>query len=234
MQSEHFRRSVASNELHRCSNKSCGRLRVGVNAWCQPCLMKARRLGHPQARALRPKQWAAERQAVAALLATNEGHPGLRSALDLLTRWSAKATANEAGFKGAREVARVARHGASSLDILTEVAAFHVWIQRNPHGLPDQRARDFALSRAVFQLAPMPRRMVAGPQGRWRVSGEASTQNSYTVKPMPSGLAYVGSYLREVLAPLLANIAHSIEQQHQHQADLAAAMRAPLRAPEAA
>ncbi len=234
MPSQSFHAAVVANEQHQCQHRGCSRLRVGINAWCMPCLQKTRQYGHPAARPLRPSLWAFERRQVQQLLAANADHPGLRCVLSVLNDWSARASGDEAAFKGAREVARLARHGVSSLDLLTEAAAFSVWLQQNHHRLPDQRACDFAMSRALFALAPRPRRMTRGPGGGWPVTGTAPASQSYSPKPLPSGLAYVGAHLRTVLAPFLANVAHSLELQQQQQADLQAAMRAPLRAPQAA
>jgi hypothetical protein len=234
MASPTFQYAVAANERTHCDNhKNCGGLRAGINRFCAACLPRSRLYGHPEARLLRPSMWATERQRVAQLLAVNADHPGLRAVMSFLDGWSARACANGQAFKGAEDVARVARHGVSTMTVLTELAAFHVWLQRNPHGLPDQRACDFAMSRAVFGLAPRPRRFVRAG-GRWPVGDTMTAKNSYSPKPRASGLAYVGGHLREVLGPFLANVALSIEQQDQQKADYLSAMRAPLRAPEAA
>jgi hypothetical protein len=231
MQSHSFRSSVVANEQQRCQDRACGRLRFGLNRYCRQCNQVAVKYGHPAARPLRPSLWSVERQAVGELLATNNNHAGLLSALSYLRGWSERASANGRSFKGAAELDRLVRHGVTPLDMLTEAAAFWLWSDRNVHALPDDRARDFALARAVFALAPRPRRIT----GRaWSMSSQMTATNSYSPKPLPSALAYVGQHLRSVLGAFLTNVAMSIEQQEQQRAAEQAALRAPLRAPEAA
>jgi hypothetical protein len=234
MQSHYFQQSVAANERHKCASRSCGNTRKGINCWCSKCLDKALRYGHPEAPPLRPSLWNTERQQVQQLLAPRASHPGLQSALSSLDGWSARAMANARAFKGAEEVARVARHGITSLHLLTEVAAFHVWLNRNPRALPDDdEARDFAMSRAVFALAPRPRRFT-GHGARWPGAAKMTAENSYATRARTSGLRYVGQHLRQVLSPILANISVSLEQRARQEAERQAAMRAPLWPPEAA
>lgn len=208
-------------------------MRQGLSRWCKDHTTRGLRYGHADAGPLRPKQWAAERRAVLELLEANADHPGLQQVLSVLSSWSAKARSNEDAFKGADEIARLARHGITSLDILSEVCACWTWLQQNPHALPvgSDRAADFAISRAVFQLAPRPRRQTRGPGGYWPVTVKAPANRSYSPKARPSALAYVGGHLRAILAPFLANVAHSLEtREEQHEAQQAA-LRAPLRAP---
>lgn len=174
-------------------------------------------------------QWAAEREEVGRLLAANAEHPGLKSVLAHLTTWCEAACDNSRAFDGANEIARVIRHGVKPVAILTEAAAFTLWLGKHPHALPDLRSTDFALARAVFGLAPRERRQTRGPGGVWPVSSALVSNCSYSPKPRPSALAHVGSYLRATLAPFLANIASSVEAKAQAQAALAEAMKAPLR-----
>lgn len=230
MQSATFRAHKARNELHRCDLRGCGHHRSGINRWCTDHLRRANLYGHPEAPPLRPHQWNEERQEVRRLLSDNADHPGLRSVIAFITSWSEQACANEHAFKGADEVARVIRHGVKPLDIVTEVAAFRLWMTRHPGILPDQRSEDFALARAVFGLAPRIRRHTRGPGGAWPVTIKAPATWSYSPKPTKAALGYVGSHLRGTLAPLLANVALAVETRAQAQADHEAALRAPFKA----
>jgi hypothetical protein len=219
------------NETQPCDLPGCGRPRWGLNRWCRSCTGQANQYGHPKARPLRASQWTEERKLVRQLLDANPDHPGIHSVVDLISSWSATACSNELAFKGADEVARLARHGIKAADILVEVVAAWLWLQRQPHAVPDQRSQDFAMSRAVFGLAPRARRQTRGPGGVWPVTRKLSANCSYSPKAKTSAMAYVGQFLRMALAPFLANVMHSIEQQAEHQARFQAAMQAPLQVP---
>lgn len=210
------------NEMHSCDAPGCSLPRSGIDRWCSDHKNTVRRYGHPSARALRPNRWATERAQVRALLAANSDHPGLQQVLSMLSAWKATGCANESSYPGAEEVARLSRHGVSALDILAEVCAFWAWLQANPRALPQggadgDKAVDYAISRAVFNLAPRPKR-VAWP-----------SQTSYSRKARSSALASVGQHLRRTTAPFLINVAASIEPPDAKAARAAEAMRAPLR-----
>jgi len=216
-----FTHAQILNEMHSCDAAGCSLPRSGINRWCSDHLNKARRYGHPAAGPLRPNRWATERAQVRALLGANVDHPGLQQVLAMLSAWMAKGSANESSYPGAEEVARLSRHGVSALDILVEVCAFWCWLQVNPRSLPQggadgARAVDFALSRAVFHLAPRPQR-VAWP-----------SQTSYSRKARSSALAHIGRHLRQTLAPFLVNVSHHVEPPEAKAARAAEAMKAPF------
>jgi hypothetical protein len=138
--------------------------------------------------------------------------------------WSERACANQSAFKGAEELARLARHGIKPLDIVVETAACLSWLEQNPRVLPDDRSQDFAVSRAVFGLAPRARCST-----RYRPVGARLLPNhSYARKARTGSLNYVGTYLRTTLAAFLANIALTLEARAMEEAARLAAMRAPL------
>lgn len=213
------------NEQRCCDAAGCALPRLGLERFCASHARTYRRYGHPTGRPVKPSSWAAFRVQVQTLLAANADHPGTKQVLQFLSAWMAKATTNETAFYGAEEVSRLVRHGVTSMDILVEVCAFWSWHQRNPRALPSgpdaDRAVDFALSRAVFGLAPRPRRV------SWATPGSPA----YSPKPRSSGLAYVGKHLRQTLAPFLVNVAHSIEPEEVLKAKAAEAMKAPFRSP---
>lgn len=120
------------------------------------------------------------------------------------------------------------RHGVKARTILVEACACWAWLQRNPRALPDDRSRDFALSHAVFQLAPRPRRQTRGAGGSWPVLVEVRASCSYSPKARPSALAHVGANLRQTLSLFFANVAQSLDMQAQRESAQQAAVRAPL------
>lgn len=212
------------NEMHSCDAAGCSLPRSGIDRWCRDHLNTVRRYGHPAAGPLRPNRWATERDQVRALLAANSDHPGLQQVLSMLSAWIATGCANESSYPGAEEVARLSRHGVSVLDILAEVCAFWCWLQANPRALPQggtdgDKAVDYAISRAVFNLAPRPQR-VAWP-----------SQISYSRKARSTALAHIGRHLRQTLAPFLANVSHHVEPPEAKAARAAEAMKAPFSRP---
>lgn len=231
MATQAFLAGRADNELRQCGNRGCSKSRYGMNRWCEACNRKAVHYGDPRAGPLKRSQWAPERAQVAALIAANADHPGVRSIVAYLEQWSAEACANEQAFKGATEIARLTRHGIKPLALLTEACAFWLWLDRHPLVLPSDRAADFALSRALFGMAPRPRRQTRGPGGVWPVNKKLAATCSYAPKAKVTALAYIGKHLRGVLAPFFSNLAASLERQAEQLAAREAAMRAPLVAP---
>ncbi|MBE0547775.1 MAG: hypothetical protein IH627_09005 [Rubrivivax sp.] len=226
-----FTADITRNALRQCNAPGCALPRDHINAWCRRHLDWARRLGHPSAKPYRASVWKKERQEVAAVFDAHPDHPGLLQVLGWLGDWMAKAAQSDQAFRGAREIARVSRHGVTPLQVLTEVAAFTVWEQANQHAFPDQRSRDFGMSRAVFGMAPRMRRACTPKGSKFGTWGQPTTgPRSYAVRPLPSGLAFVGKHLREVLAPLLANITQAVELQRQIKKDPQAALRLPFHA----
>lgn len=219
---------VAANVLKACDAPRCNQPRHKLQAWCKDHHAKARAYGHPDARPLRPKEWARQRKEVSALLALNPEHPGLLAVLQYLKDWMADGAANEHTKKGGRELARLARHGVTPSAVLTEVLAFWLWVNDHPQALPDDKARDFACSRAVFNLAPRDRRATRGPgiSGTW--GRNTTTPQSYSPKALHSALNHVGTHLRIALADIAANTLHSIERQRALKVDREAVMRQPL------
>jgi hypothetical protein len=220
--------AITVNQRMVCQLPGCCYLRHGLDPWCKAHTAPARLYGHPSAPPLKPSQWASQRAAVRALLDANADHPGLKQALSWMSLWVRKAAEVSTAYKGAEEVGRLVRHGVTPSALLVEVCAIAAWLDQHPHALPSDRARDFAISRAVFAMAPRPRRITRHASGRW---GQVNRPTSYSPKPRLSALSHVGQHLRQSLAPFLANVLTSLEDQDQHRANALAAMRAPLRAP---
>lgn len=220
----YFQEMVGANALRACRMRGCRHPRAGLSAWCKEHGNRARLYGHPDAGPLRPSNWATERKEVSALLADNSAHPGLVEVLNYLRTWASKASESERAFKGAREVARLKQAGVSELTMLVEACAF--WLWSRSHRFPSDAALDFALSRALFALAPRPRRALRGVHGTWGQS--LKSRRSYAPKPLPSALAYVGSHLRQSLAAFMVNVAETITNRRARQKDPDVLQRLPF------
>lgn len=214
----------ARNELQACACPGCPSQRFGLNLHCRYHEEVYKRYGHPLQGPLKPASWATEREAVRALFASHPNHEGVRRAVSRLDAWMSRAADKEDAYKGAEEIARLHRHCVQPVDLLMELCAVFAYLQRNPSAVRSMRAQDVALSRAVFALAPRPRRQTRGPGGTWAVSRspEELRSCSYAPKPRASSLVQVGAHLRQTLVVLLVNVTDSLrtpEQRRQAEQD---------------
>lgn len=213
------RESIAANSLHLCALPGCSERRSKLANYCASHALRAARFGHPNALPVPPSRYVTERLEVAALVAANQNHPAVVAARSYLEGWMQTAAVDESAFKGAEQIARLVRNGVTATEVLLEVAA--LWSHSSTHGglLPDDRARDVAISRAVFRLCPLPRRQT------YRSS---SANHNYALRPRASALAYVGRHLREVLAVTLVNIHSAVTARHERAAAAIREMQKPL------
>lgn len=165
---------------------------------------------------------------VADLFARNLTHKGHLQAVEWVNGLVARATHNEGTFKGASEVARLARHGVKAVDILTELCAVTMYLDANPRAVPDDRAANYAVSSAVFKLAPRPRRITRKVGSAWGVTVKPAGGNSYAPKPRTSALAFVGQHLRQSLAPFISNVQRSLQSRDAQRKAFEAELSVPL------
>ena len=219
------REAVAGRQ---CRVKHCHLPHHGVAPWCMGHLAKANRYGHPGAHPVKRSELATYRPEVSALLVANESHAGLLQVLSFIDRWMAEACHSDKAYKGAREIARLRAHGITSRALLVEFLAASLWLNQHGHRLPDDRSRDFFISRAVFGMVPRVRRATGGrgPYGTWGM--KANTPQSYSPKALPSGLAHVGRYLRQTFAVFTVNVMAGVEAARRLAVDPLADQRAPL------
>lgn len=228
-QSSSFQTSLAANTLRACRHPGCNAQRVGLGALCKTHQAQADRYGDSRAYPLKPSMWDQERKQVSQLFQQQPDHPGLLQALSYLKTWTARACESSWAFKGASEIARLKRAGVPELSMLVELCAFYVWsFTAGAPRLPSDRATDFAMSRAVFGLAPRERRPTRGPgiSGTWGRS--TKTPASYAPKALPSALAYVGKHLRQVLSTFLATVRVALEDRRALEKDPDALFRLPF------
>jgi hypothetical protein len=173
-----------------CNCAGCPLPRTGLDSFCPRHRQVYRRYGHPKAGPLKRSSWAPYKGPLRDLFALNESHAGLVEATRYLTDWMARAKANPSAFKGAVEMQRLAVGGVTARDVLVEVCAVSMYLHACPDVLPSDRARDFAIARAVFLLAPQVQKHA------WT----GKRMRPYRGRAAHSSLAYVGSHLRTVLA----------------------------------
>lgn len=214
------------NEQRTCMASGCSETREGLNNYCKAHTRTYNRYGHYKARPIRATEYLPYRKPIKELFTANSTHPGLIAALHWVSNWLQQATADEQTFKGANELARIVRNGATAEDVLIEVCAVYCYVMDRPRSLPDSKSEAIAMSRAVFALAPRPR--------RYTHESLAKKTNGYPLRARFSGLNTVGTQLRDVLAFLLANVHQSIATRDQQEADTLKALRAPLSFPVAA
>ena len=221
----------AANSAKACNASGCAELRNGLDLHCTNHQRTHSRYGHPLARPVKPSDYFAYRKPVLEIFKANASHPGLVSALDWVTKWMETATASAVtsatvkALKEAHEVARLVRHGVTPFDVLVEVCAFWCWLQDNPRALPDTKAEDFGLSRAVLGLAPRLRTVTA--------EAIAKGKHGYAVRPKFSALNVIGSQMRAVLCFFLVNTHEAVSTRDTRKAQTLEQLRAPLVSPTA-
>jgi len=215
----------AANSAKSCRASGCTKQRKGLNAYCPQHQTVYRKYGHPKARPIKASEYSSYRKEVSAILEVNRSHPGFVAALDYVTRWCQASLVEGTTDKAAPELARLARVAVTPLDILVEACSFWCWLQDHPRALPDTRAEDFAMSRAVMSLAPRPRRYTA----------EANLKGTtgYQLRPKFGALGAIGPRLREVLCRFFVNVAEAVSTRDTRAQEALEQLRAPLASPTA-
>src|SRR5258707_10977412 len=91
---------VRANRLRPCTVNFCKRTRKGIGHYCEMHAKARRFQGHPEAKAIPAKYYAAEVQQVAALFNAHADHAGLLKALDFFREWLAASIAGDTGQPG--------------------------------------------------------------------------------------------------------------------------------------
>jgi len=235
---------ISKNEMLPCKVPSCSNHRYRLSPFCSSHYTKHISFGDAQGQALSPKLWDWERQHLRQLFQENQHHhPGLIHTLQFLDAWMKQATTedNKLALSGRTvppepvkwcpEIARLVRHGVTPLDLLVELAACWSWLQRFPHRAPSDRAVWFALSRAVFSLAPRPVRASRSVAAQ---NHPQPSRRGNAVKPVPKALEQVGKHLSGSLAPLLVNAYQTLHTEQDKAMEVVQAMRQPFVAPAVA
>lgn len=214
------------NGTYRCSARGCTELRNDLFKHCKKHHVRYKAYGHPHGGPIKAALFRKHRQAVSEVLEVNLSHAGVAAGLAYMTNLFAQAKADEHSFSGADEVQRIIRHGVTPKEALIELCCFHTYVLSNPYALPDQRSEQFGLARALLSLAPMPRVVTA--------QSKLTGSSGYPLKLAASGLLYIGTTLKTVLAHLLANVAVAVAGRDDQLKVTEASLRAPLAVPTVA
>jgi hypothetical protein len=213
----------ARNESKKCNARGCTEWRHGLDLHCPQHNTAYRRYGHSSGHPIKPANYTPYRKEVLSVFGANESHPGLVAALGAVQQWLQGAAVDESASKVAPELARLVREGVAPRDLLVEACSFWCYLQDNARALPNTRAEDFAMSRAVMALAPRPR----------RYTSEAIQKGStgYQQRCKFSALDSIGAWLRSVLAFFLANVHEAVSTRDARSLATLQALRAPLASP---
>jgi hypothetical protein len=133
-QASEFMRKRAENALRKCAVDYCNRKRFGLSHYCARHRADEYRNGHIYHGAIRRGEYRTELAEVHEFLAVNLNHRGIRKALDWLS-WAITASFGaSARREPLRRVCRWWREAnVTPLDLLTELAAVFMFVQRNKH-----------------------------------------------------------------------------------------------------
>lgn len=146
------------NQHSKCSVDDCWSLRTRFGLYCRKHKRRLAMYGSTSGKPL-PKQVVAGIALRAQrLLSANEDHPGLARATGELQRRldEARDTYRTTGAPNGAALywSRLAGANVTPLQILSAVVAVIVLDRENHRALPNQKALEYALARAVFGLAP--------------------------------------------------------------------------------
>ena len=114
---------------------------------------------------------------------------------------------------------RLARHGVTGFDVLTEATALMLLARWNPKRLPDDIRLTYAIGTRVLRLAPMEKRFGGLRGGKPR---------TYSARLRKTSRRHVGKYIREGLQPFFVNALDAIDKQQEERQRREAALSQPL------
>lgn len=208
---------IARNEKKPCNDPACHRHRERVGGFCKMHARARHLYGHPRGRRVAPREYAPERDEVAAFITEHAEHPAIKAALKWLDEWLVGAWSGNRALPSQKELQRLYGHSVTAAAILTEVAAVWLYSSRSPTGLPDDQRLTYALSLSVLALAPRnatPSPSKPGQSNLRRYSADARRD--------------IGQHLRTNLAPLFANLAAAIKHREDQLGGQQAALRMPF------
>jgi hypothetical protein len=116
-------------------------------------------------------------------------------------------------------VARLVRHGVQPLELLEVLCGVIYWQRQHPSRLPSDAARDFAVSHALLNLAPRPKRVLH------------RTGQQYSTRAKFAALQHLGKFLRVWLADFLAVVFVALDDREAQRASVLASLRQPFGPP---
>src|SRR4030095_2742960 len=191
---EPIRVAITRRRDVRCSVPGCKAFAYRIGNLCSLHTDRAKKYGDPamSRKLMERRHYRRERAEVRAFLKRHANHTAVEAGLAWISTWMY--SGDPTGDAVNQHISRLRDAGVKPLDILIEVAAMFLYVQRYPF-IEDGTALTFAMSSAVLHLAPLPTTASwKSPRG---VSWKRATGRSLRV---------VGETIRTALAPLLLNI----------------------------
>jgi hypothetical protein len=210
--------NINTNQHLPCSASGCPRRRSRVGKYCSRHGQQVHNHGAPNAHRLLRRHYRQEVKEVAQFLERHAAHGGVQVGLQFLQGWLDSARAGDRSVPAYEDIVRLAISCVSGRDMLVEVAAVWLYSTRNIRALDDGPQLTHALGTAVLHLAPRAVRAV------W-VQGEQKETPRRIGGP---SRRVVGQCIRDVLGPLLFNVARTIDRTTLKAEDSRAALRAPF------
>ena len=208
---------AAVNSRKRCRALGCTSNRCGIAGFCRKHHRGNTSHGHPFGRRIEAKEYTYEKKLVEDFLSRHASHEGVQEALRWLDRWMHQASLHEA-VPGQREMARLAEYRVLPKTMLVEACSVWLFSRWNERTLPSDERLTFALATAVLSLMPLEKRY--GTRGgkpfyRWVPRRKVAKRD-------------IGSRFRNVLGPLMLNVALGIEAEREAQQRAVLALHLPF------
>lgn len=212
------------NAGRQCSHPSCHQPRFRIGAYCEHHSRLVKEYGHPDGRYVSPKEYQHEAHEVAEFLKQNLTHAGVVAALSWIDEWQNMTISSDPDERakqpaGIDVMNRLRIHGVTPLDVLTEATSLWLYSYRFPSKLMDDKRLTYALSRALYNKAPAPKREL------WK-SGRIVRQRMLV--PERNG---IGGRIRDTLGLLILNIISTIHARQAAKESIKASFCAPFDAP---
>lgn len=141
---------LLKNCLKMCFTDRCNRPRHGLSRYCSMCKYRNYFYGWSSGRKIRPREYATEKNMVAALIDKNREGRSIRYALTLLDNWLKNGVDLVQGLHDA---------GVTAEEVLVESAAMYLYMKKNPRLIPGWTALAHAIGLNVIRLHKAHRRI---------------------------------------------------------------------------
>jgi hypothetical protein len=227
-----FRIATILNTRKPCDFPACTNRRKAVGRWCAAHMRLCTLYGHPQGHLITKAQYWSyvkmARRILKRLEATH--HPALTAALDITGRLLARGpeprrttyAATSARYLLWRELERI--EDVTPMQMLETVVGVFLFSHHQPRILPSDNRLTYQIGQAVFRLRPLT------VSRSYYNDDSGKVENTYRV-PSGQAVGLLGRRLRTSLAPFLANVVQTVEQQHREQAEQAMALSSALSTP---
>ena len=180
---------IIDNTQRQCSVKHCYNYRFRIGPYCRKHRNAKRYWGHPEAKAIRRRDYSCEMEDVINIIELNPDHPGIKRGIDFFQGFLEDAANGSRLVPCPELIARLHVAGVRPLDILTEMAA--LWL------LHDQQGGLIKSDLHLYHL--MGSRLIRFIRYPGRTRG---TQHFAC-----------GEYVRKNVGVLLVNISRTVEQK---------------------